>query len=394
MLASAGHQLATEFMSVGAVILVLAVLSRLASTAGLTAVPLYLLAGLAMGEGGVIPVDLPEDFVAFAGEVGVLLLLLTLGSEYTADELRHGLRTGGVPGLVDAVLNFTPGLAAGLLMGWGFPAALLLGGATWVSSSGVISKVLSDLGRLGYRETPSVLNLLVIEDLAMAVYLPVAAAIVIGGSASSMAASVLVALSAVTVVLWLALRWGHLLSDRLAHGTDEATLLAVLGVTLMVGGVAQRLQVSAAVGAFLVGLALTGQAQERASQLVGPLRDLFAALFFVFFAYQVPTRDLPAALAPAAVLMVVTSLAKVVTGWVVAGRGGAAVPGRLRAGTVLIARGEFSIVIASLGVALVDGPELGTFAAAYVLLTAVIGPVAAKYAERLAPLVGARPVTR
>ncbi len=394
MLASAGHQLATEFMSVGAVILVLAVLSRLASTAGLTAVPLYLLAGLAMGEGGVIPVDLPEDFVAFAGEVGVLLLLLTLGSEYTADELRHGLRTGGVPGLVDAVLNFTPGLAAGLLMGWEFPAALLLGGATWVSSSGVISKVLSDLGRLGYRETPSVLNLLVIEDLAMAVYLPVAAAIVIGGSASSMAASVLVALSAVTVVLWLALRWGHLLSDRLAHGTDEATLLAVLGVTLMVGGVAQRLQVSAAVGAFLVGLALTGQAQERASQLVGPLRDLFAALFFVFFAYQVPTRDLPAALAPAAVLMVVTSLAKVVTGWVVAGRGGAAVPGRLRAGTVLIARGEFSIVIASLGVALVDGPELGTFAAAYVLLTAVIGPVAAKYAERLAPLVGARPVTR
>lgn len=394
MLASAGHQLATEFMSVGAVILVLAVLSRLASTAGLTTVPLYLLAGLAMGEGGVIPVDLPEDFVAFAGEVGVLLLLLTLGSEYTADELRHGLRTGGVPGLVDAVLNFTPGLAAGLLMGWEFPAALLLGGATWVSSSGVISKVLSDLGRLGYRETPSVLNLLVIEDLAMAVYLPVAAAIVIGGSASSMAASVLVALSAVTVVLWLALRWGHLLSDRLAHGTDEATLLAVLGVTLMVGGVAQRLQVSAAVGAFLVGLALTGQAQERASQLVGPLRDLFAALFFVFFAYQVPTRDLPAALAPAAVLMVVTSLAKVVTGWVVAGRGGAAVPGRLRAGTVLIARGEFSIVIASLGVALVDGPELGTFAAAYVLLTAVIGPVAAKYAERLAPLVGARPVTR
>ena len=89
-----------------------------------------------------------------------------------------------MPGAVDAGLNFTPGFVAGLLLGWELPAAILLGGVTWISSSGVISKVLTDLGRLGYRETPSVLNLLVIEDLAMAVYLPVVAALVVGGSAA------------------------------------------------------------------------------------------------------------------------------------------------------------------------------------------------------------------
>ena len=66
-----------------------------------------------------------------------------------------------------------PGVVVGLVLGWSLPAAVLLGGVTWISSSGIVSKVLTDLDRLGNRETPAVLNLLVIEDLAMAVYLPV-----------------------------------------------------------------------------------------------------------------------------------------------------------------------------------------------------------------------------
>jgi CPA2 family monovalent cation:H+ antiporter-2 len=390
ILGAVGHDLANDFVSVGLVALVLSALARLAHHLGITAVPLYLLAGLALGEGGPLSLELPEDLISFAAEIGVLLLLLMLGLEYTSDELKVGLRTGLVPGAVDAGLNFTPGFVAGLLLsGWELPAAILLGGVTWISSSGVISKVLTDLGRLGYRETPSVLNLLVIEDLAMAVYLPVVAALVVGGSAASTVTSVVVALAAVAVVLWGAMRWGHHVSDRLARGNDEAILLAVFGLTLLVGGLAQRLQISAAVGAFVVGLALSGTAQERASGLIEPLRDLFAALFFLFFAFQIPTEDLPAALLPAAALLVVSGLAKVATGWVVAGRAGAATRGRLRAGTVLVARGEFSIVIASLGVGLADGSDLGTLAAAYVLLSAIVGPLAAKHADRFAAWVPA-----
>ena len=389
ILGAVGHDLANDFVSVGLVALVLSALARLAHHLGITAVPLYLLAGLALGEGGPLSLSLPEDLISFAAEIGVLLLLLMLGLEYTSDELKVGLRTGLVPGAVDAGLNFTPGFVAGLLLGWELPAAILLGGVTWISSSGVISKVLTDLGRLGYRETPSVLNLLVIEDLAMAGYLPVVAALVVGGSAASTVTSVVVALAAVVVVLWGAMRWGHHVSDRLARGNDEAILLAVFGLTLLVGGLAQRLQISAAVGAFVVGLALSGTAQERGSGLIEPLRDLFAALFFLFFAFQIPTEDLPAALLPAAALLVVSGLAKVATGWVVAGRAGAATRGRLRAGTVLVARGEFSIVIASLGVGLADGSDLGTLAAAYVLLSAIVGPLAAKHADRFAAWVPA-----
>jgi CPA2 family monovalent cation:H+ antiporter-2 len=390
MLAAVGAEIARAFVEIGLLTLVLAVLARLASSLGITAVPFYLLAGLGLGNGGVADIGVAEDFVAIGAEIGVLLLLLTLGLEYTGDELRHGLRTGGVPGSVDALANFTPGFVIGLLLGWELTAAILLGGVTWISSSGVISKVLSDLDRLGYRETPAVLNLLVIEDLAMAVYLPVVAALVAGEDAAATAVTVAIALTTVAVVLWAVMRFGHLMSARLHQGNNEALLLTVFGLTLLVGGVAQMLQISAAIGAFLVGLGLSGPVQHRVTELIAPLRDLFAATFFLFFAFQIDPRQLPAAILPALGLLVVTAGGKLISGNVAARRMGVQSRGRLRAGATLVSRGEFSIVIASLGVTLADGPELGTLAAAYVLLTAVVGPLAAKHSDRLYELSAGR----
>lgn len=384
VIAAVSGDAALAFIEIGAVALVLSLLARLAGRLGITAIPLYLLAGLAVGKGGVAPLDVSADFIGLAGEIGVLLLLLTLGLEYSADELRHGLRTGAVPGAVDAIANFTPGLIIGLLLGWEPAAAALLGGVCWVSSSGVVSKVLADLGQLGNRETPAVLNLLVIEDLAMAVYLPVVGAVVAGTGAGDTAVTVAIALAAVAVILTVALRWGDHLSKVLAPASDEALLLAVFGLTLLVGGLAEKVQVSAAIGAFLVGLALSGSVQARASAVVGPLRDLFAATFFLFFSFSVDPGDLVGVLVPAALLALLGIAGKLISGWVAATRLAAGTPGRLRAGTVLIARGEFSIVIAALGATTADGAELGALTAAYVLITAVAGPLAAKYADRLA----------
>lgn len=383
--AAASAEASVVFVEIGAVALVLAALARLAARVGITPIPFYIVAGLAVGRGGVAPLDVSEDFIATVAEIGVLLLLLTLGLEYTADELRQGLRTGGVPGVVDAVLNFTPGFLMGLVLGWEPVAAVLLGGVTWVSSSGIVAKVVGDLGRMGNRETPAILNLLVIEDLAMALYLPVAAALVIGKDALTTVVTVMVAAVAVVLILLSALRFGERLSRALAGGSDEALLLAVFGLTLLVGGLAQRLQVSAAIGAFLVGIALSGPVQHRAGALIGPLRDLFAAVFFLFFSFQIRPGDLAGALAPAAALALVAAAGKLTTGWVAAARSGAGRPGRLRAGATLIARGEFSIVIASLGVTLADGDDLEALAAAFVLLTAIAGPVAARFAGRPVP---------
>ena len=383
LLAAARNDAALAFIEIGAVALALSVLARLAARLGITAIPLYLIAGLAVGEGGVAPLDVSADFIQLAGEIGVLLLLLTLGLEYSPVELRQGLRAGATPGLVDAVVNFTPAFLVGLVLGWDPAAAVLLGGVCWVSSSGVVSKVLTDLDRLGNRETPAVLNLLVIEDLAMAVYLPIVGAVLVGSSARDTVVTVAIALVAVSLFLTVALRWGDRLSRLLAPASDEALLLAVFGLTLLVGGLAQEVQVSAAIGAFLVGLALSGTVQARTSAVIGPLRDLFAATFFLSFSFRVGPGDLVDVLVPAAVLALLGILGKLLSGWVAARSVGAGTPGRLRAGTVLIARGEFSIVIAALGAGTADGAELGALAAAYVLLTAVTGPLAARYSAGL-----------
>ena len=99
------------FIELGVVAIGLAVLARLADRLGIPPVPLYLLAGLAVGDGGFVTFDVSEDFISRASDIGVLLLLLTLGLEYTGDELKAGLRSGAVTGIADAALNFLPGFA-------------------------------------------------------------------------------------------------------------------------------------------------------------------------------------------------------------------------------------------------------------------------------------------
>lgn len=381
--AAAAAEVAPVLVELGLVVLALAVLARLADRVGLSPIPFYLVAGLLAGDGGLIELNLSQDLVDIGSEVGVVLLLLTLGLEYTSEELGANLRVGLAAGAVDALANALPGVVFGLVLGWDPRAAILLGGVTYISSSGVISKVLRDLDRLGNRETPAVLSVLVMEDLAMAVYLPVVAVLLAGGSLLAGMVSVTAALAAVAVVLFVALRHGATLSRAVLSRSDEALLLGVLGMTLVVAGMAAQLQVSAAVGAFLVGIALGGAAQERASLLVGPLRDLFAAAFFLFFGLQIDPGDLLPVAAVAGALAVVTAVTKVGTGWWAARRAGIARPGRIRAGTALIARGEFSIVIAGLGVGAGIEPQLGPVAAAYVLLLAIAGPVITRYADRL-----------
>src|SRR5512143_141922 len=104
------------FIELGIAIIGLALLTRLASRWGFSAIPLYLLAGLAFGNGGLLPLQFSEEFVHIGGEIGVILLLFMLGLEYTGEELATNLKSGLPAGIVDFLLNFPPGLLAGLLL--------------------------------------------------------------------------------------------------------------------------------------------------------------------------------------------------------------------------------------------------------------------------------------
>jgi len=369
----------TLLIELGGVLLVLTVGARVSGRYGLSPIPLYLLVGLLLGRGGLYPLLTADAFIAVGAQIGVVLLLLMLGLEYSPRELTTGLRAGGQFAAADLLLNFTPGFVAGLVLGWEPQAALVLGGVTYISSSGIAAKLIEDLGWLANAETPHVLSLLVAEDLVMALYLPLLSAVLAGGTVWTVTSSVVGAIAVAALTLGAAIRFGPAISRALQSTTKEGLILGILGLTLVVAGIAETLHISAAVGAFLVGIAVSGRIREDIRTLLQPMRDVFAAIFFVLFGLQVDPRNIPPVLAVALSLAVVTAGTKAVAvDWGLR-RVGLGPKARRRATATLMSRGEFSIIIAEIGVAAGLSAAIGPVATAYVLVLAIAGPLFARF---------------
>jgi CPA2 family monovalent cation:H+ antiporter-2 len=371
------HVSVALLLELGLILVVLGTLGTLARRLTLSPIPLYLLAGLALGEGSFLPLPAAGEFIRAAATIGLVLLLLALGLEFSIAEFAAGLRRHVPSAGVDLALNAPPGAVVGLLLGLDTVGVLALAGATFISSSGIVARVLTDLRRLGNRETPAVLSVLVLEDFAMAAFLPVLAVLASGGTWWQAVAGVLVAVGAVLAAFAASYRWGHHIGRIVSHPDAELLMLRILGITLVVAALAEYVHASAAVGAFLVGLTLTGETAERGRAVIAPLRDLFAAVFFVAIGVSVDPAALPPVLPAALALAVVTGFTKVLTGGYAASLDGVGRRGRLRAGTALIARGEFSIVI--VGLVGVGHPVLAPLVAAYVFLLAVAGPFITRF---------------
>jgi monovalent cation:H+ antiporter-2, CPA2 family len=364
-------------LELGVILTVLTVLGTIARRFAMSPIPLYLLAGLALGDGGIAPVPAVGEFVNAGASIGVVLLLLTLGLEFSISEFVGSLRHHLPSAWVDVALNATPGAIAGWLLGLNGVGILALAGVTYISSSGVVARLLNDLGRLANRETPAVLSILVLEDFAMAAYLPLLAVLAAGGTLVNALLGVGIAVAALTAAFVTSYRWGHHLGRLVAHPDDEQLLLRILGLTLIVAALAEFIHASAAVGAFLVGLTLTGETANRARQVLTPLRDLFAAVFFLAIGLTVDPGDLVPMLPAALALAAITAGTKVLTGQFAARREGVGRPGQLRAGTALIVRGEFSLVI--IGLVGVSIEAIGAVATPYVFILAIVGPILTRF---------------
>ena len=375
------HETTLILIEVGALIFALGVVSWVAHKLHLSPIPFYLILGLFFGEGSFLPLEASEGFFEIGSEIGVILLLVMLGLEYSARELVTSIKRSRMAGILDALMNALPGAAFALILGWGPVAAIVMAGITWVSSSGVIAKLLNELGRLSNRETPTVLSVLVIEDLAMAFYLPVLSAILLGAGWLSGSVTVIISVAAVGAILFLSLKYSDRFSRLFDWEHGESLLLGVFGLTILVAGIAQQVNVSAAVGAFLVGIALSGRVAQSAEKLLSPLRDLFAAFFFLFFGLSTNGLELGSMILPALLLAAVTMATKVYTGYRAAAAAGIGPLGRWRAGLILTPRGEFSIVIAGLAVSSGVQPLLAPLATAYVLITVFTGPLLARMAD-------------
>ncbi|NBU22376.1 MAG: cation:proton antiporter [Actinobacteria bacterium] len=365
---------AVTLVEIGAALLVLGIVAFIANRLKFSVVPLYLLIGLAIGEGGVVPLELGEDFLNTGAQIGAIMLLLLLGLEYSAYDLAKAFQDRKSAGLIDFLANATPGFVLGLILGWGLPGALALGGITYVSSSGIAAQLIKEMGWRRSEVSKRAIGVLVFEDLALAPYLPLLTSVVLGVSAISGIISVSLALAITGLVILVSFRGTAKWSKILDPNEPGGLLLTVFGAALLAAGLADMFGFSGVVAAFLLGLLLTGEVAETARARLSPIRDIFAAIFFLFFGITTNPADLPAVLPLALLLTVIGIAGKYLVGWWVT-RDLSDPMSAWRVTGFLIARGEFSMVIAALAAPVVVGVELQALTIAYVILTAFAASV-------------------
>jgi CPA2 family monovalent cation:H+ antiporter-2 len=293
-----------------------------------------------------------------------------LGLEHSGPNLVGGFLERKSTGIIDLLANGIPGAAIGLLMGWGFEGALILGGITFVSSSGIAAQLMKDSGWNRSEVSRRVVTVLVVEDLALAPYLPAVSTLVAGLGMLAGVISTGAAIAITATAIWLSFHANNRFARLINTKAQGALLLSVFGAALIAAGGAELLGFSSAIAAFLVGLVLTGEVAEAVRLRLSPLRDLFSAIFFVFFGLAINPADIPSVLPLALVLTALGIGGKLLVGWYVA-RSMSDSRAWKRAGAFLVPRGEFSILIAGLASILPFGSAIQTLTMTYVLLTTV-----------------------
>ena len=367
-------QTAALLAEIGAALLVLGIVAFIANRFKFSVVPLYLLIGLALGDGGLIPLSLSEEFLTTGAQIGAIMLLLLLGLEYSAYDLAKAFTERRSSGVIDFFANATPGFVIGLILGWDIGGALALAGITYVSSSGIAAQLIKEMGWRRSEVSKRAIGVLVFEDLALAPYLPLLTSVVLGVSAWSGIISVSVALAITGLVILISFKGKNRWSKILNPNEPGGLLLTVFGAALLAAGLADMIGFSGVVAAFLIGLLLTGEVAETARARLSPIRDIFAAIFFLFFGITTNPADLPAVI-PLALLLAGLGIAgKYLVGWWVT-RDLTDPMSAWRATGFLIPRGEFSMVIAALAAPIVIGLELQALTLAYVIVTAFAGSI-------------------
>lgn len=363
---------------IGAALLVLGIVAFIANRLKFSVVPLYLLIGLAIGEGGIVPMSVSEEFLNTGSQIGAIMLLLLLGLEYSAYDLSKAFKERKSAGLIDFFANSIPGFVLGLVMGWGVAGAFALAGITYVSSSGIAAQLIKEMGWRRSEVAKRATGILVFEDLALAPYLPLLTSVVLGVSVWSGFISVALALAITGLVILISFKGSSKLVKILDPSEPGGLLLTVFGAALLAAGLADLVGFSGVVAAFLIGLLLTGEVAETARARLSPIRDIFAAIFFLFFGITTNPADLPAVL-PLAILLAALGIAgKYLVGWWVT-RDLTDKLSTWRATGFLIARGEFSMVIAALAAPIVLQVKLQALTLAYVIITAFAASIVLRF---------------
>lgn len=355
-------------------------------------VPFLILTGMAVGPHA--PKIGPFDFrfiesaplIEFMGRVGVLFLLFYLGLEFSVSRLIKAGRSIVVGGSIYIGINFAAGLIYAWALGLPLKEVLVVAGITTISSSAIVAKVLFDLRRTANPETELILGIIMFEDVFLAVYLSLVSGMVLSGATSigGILKSALLALGFILGFIIVGRLAVPLLNKIFRIASNEAFLLTVFASLFLLSGLGETIHVAEAIGALLLGLILAETEHgQRLEHLVIPFRDFFGALFFFGFGLTIDPFSLGGAVLPVIGAVILTIIGNVAAGLLAGKSAGLSTSASLNTGLTIVSRGEFSIIMANVAKAGNLLPMIQPFAALYVLILAVLGPLLTKESERI-----------
>jgi len=377
---------AEDLLTLGILFVVAYGLGRAGKLIGLPAIPIYMLVGLAASpHTSFIPINFEAADVELIAVFGLIMLLFSLGLEFDQDEFYGNAGKLFISGGTRLAINLGVGFALGMWIGWGTREALIIAGMTAASSSAIITKLLIELRRLANRETPTILGIMVLEDVFIAIYLAIVG-VVLGGSTDVWAIVLQLAISFTFLIVMFALaRWGGKVVSRLVNTRDdELFTILFFGLAVAFGGIGELLGVSDAIGAFLIGLVLGAtRFKARIEQFALPLRDVFGAFFFLNFGLALDIGTFGDVLWPVVVAVILTLVVNTLGGQLIAWQNKLTQAEGLNASAMLQNRGEFALILATLATGAGLDSRLTPFAGLYVLSMAIVGPILAVNSEKM-----------
>ena len=351
----------------------------------------YLLAGVIVGPGVPIPLFAEFERVEQLAELGVILVMFSIGLELRLSRLARMVPTAGLTVVGQITAMVWLGYVVGRIAGWDARGALFVGGIVCISSTMVASRALAT-ERADRELKESVLGILVMQDLAVVVLLTVFTAIAEGSGLPPLSVLSIVgelALFLVAVVIGGMFVVPRLVRESYSRRSSETILIGSVGVCFGLALLAHQLGYSVALGALLGGV-LVGESGRRheVERQIAPLRDIFAAVFFVSVGMLVEPRGLleeaPLIVALALLLLIVAPSVIALGAFLT----GTNVNRSIRTGMSLAQTGEFSFIIVGIGVAGDVVPQrLYTVAVGVAVLSAFWTPFLVRRSEALARMV-------
>ncbi|MCC3376788.1 cation:proton antiporter [Cohnella sp. REN36] len=379
-------------LEVGLAIALIAAAGLISSKLRFSVVPFYILIGMAVGPHAPHFWHLDfrfihsESLIEFMGRIGVLFLLFYLGLEFSVGRLVKSGRSIAVGGSIYIGINFTLGILFGWAVGMPFMEMLVIAGITTISSSAIVAKVLVDLKRTANPETEMILGIIMFEDVFLAVYLSILSGLVLSGSTSlvGILTSAGIALGFMLALLILGRKAVPLLNRALNIRSNELFALVVFAGLFLIAGLSETVHVAEAIGALLFGLIIAEtEHMKRVEHLILPFRDFFGALFFFGFGLTIDPLALGGAVWLSLGAVVLTLIGNFAAG-MLAGRSAKLSPkASANIGLTIVSRGEFSIIVANIGKAGGLLAILQPFAALYVLILAILGPLLTKESKMI-----------